>query len=211
MLVHYIWIGSNSIPQEYLLNLERCKQLNPQYEFKVWEDKESIQLLNKIDDYEYWSSLPTIISKCCYLRYFILNEYGGIYSDFDIDWKVPFDVILKENKTDKKLLLTFNPFASTTIDNKNIYLLDDPFIYSEPNILGECIQYCKSRTELKNDGDWYLKTGELKQHPLEPVGPFGLTEWVYYNDIDIDYFSQVGFIDQFKGKYGIHKQQTNWK
>ena len=209
MLIHYIWIGSNSIPQEYLFNLEKCKQLNPHCEFKIWKDKDCLQLL--INDYEYWSSLPTLISKCGYLKYLILDKFGGIYSDFDIEWKVPFDAILKENKTDNKLLLTFNPFASTIIDNKNIYLLDDPFIYSEPSVLGDCIQYCKSRTELKNDGDWYLKTGELRQHPLEPIGPFGLTEWVYYNDIDIDFFSQVGFIDQFQGKYGIHKQQTNWK
>lgn len=208
MLIHYIWIGSNSIPQEYLFNLEKCKQLNPHCEFKIWKDNDCLNLL---DDHEYWSSLPTLISKCGYLKYLILDKFGGIYSDFDIEWKVPFDVILKENKTNNKLLLTFNPFASTIIDNKNIYLLDDPFIYSEPNILGDCIQYCKNRTELKNDGDWYLKTGELRQHPLEPIGPFGLTEWVYYNDIDIDFFSQVGFIDQFKGKYGIHKQQTNWK
>ena len=208
MLIHYIWIGSNSIPQDYLSNLEKCKQLNPQYEFKIWENDDCLNLL---DDYNYWSSLPTLISKTGYLRYLILDKFGGIYSDFDIEWKVPFDVILKENKTNNKLLLTFNPFASTIIDNKNIYLLDDPFIYSESSVLGDCIQYCKNRTQLKNDGDWYIKTGELRQHPLEPVGPFGLTEWVYYNNIDIDFFSQVGFIDQFKGKYGIHKQQTNWK
>lgn len=208
MLVHYIWIGSNSIPQEYLDNLEKCKQLNPQHEFKLWKDNDCLQLIN---DYEYWSSLPTLISKTGYLRYLVLDKFGGIYSDFDIKWKIPFDIILKENRTDNRLLLTFNPFASTIIDDKNIYLLDDPFIYSEPGILGDCIQYCKNRTQLKNDGDWYLKTGELRQHPLEPIGPFGLTEWVYYNNIDIDFFSQVGFIDQFKGKYGIHKQQTNWK
>ena len=208
MLIHYIWIGSNTIPQEYLFNLEKCKQLNPTYEFKIWRDEDCVNLL---DDYDYWFSLPTLISKTGYLRYLILDKFGGIYSDFDIEWKVPFNVILNKHKTNNKLLLTVNPFASTIIDNKNIYLLDDPFIYSEPNILGDCIHYCKNRTELKNDGDWYLKTGELRQHPLEPIGPFGLTEWVYYNNIDIDFFSQVGFIDQFQGKYGIHKQQTNWK
>ena len=208
MLIHYIWIGSNTIPQEYLFNLEKCKQLNPTYEFKIWRDEDCVNLL---DDYDYWFSLPTLISKTGYLRYLILDKFGGTYSDFDIEWKVPFNVILNEHKTNNKLLLTVNPFASTIIDNKNIYLLDDPFIYSEPNILGECIQYCKNRVELKKDGDWYLKTGKLRQHLLEPIGPFGLTEWVYYNNIDIDFFSQVGFIDQFKGKYGIHKQQTNWK
>jgi hypothetical protein len=211
MLVHYIWIGPNSIPSEYLSNLERCKQLNPQYEFKIWGDDESLQLLRDNDYIEYWSSLPNIITKVCFLRYLILNKYGGVYSDFDINWKISFDVILEKNIPDTGLLLTFNPFASTIIDNKNIYLLDDPFIYSEKNKLDGCIDYCKSRTELKNDGDWYLKTGELRQHPLEPVGPFGLTEWVYYNDIDINYFSQVGFIDQLNGKYGIHAQNTNWK
>ena len=211
MLIHYVWRGSKPIPPEYLSNLERCKQLNPQHEFKIWGNENILQILKDNNYIEYYSSLPNIITKVCFFRYLVLNKFGGVYSDFDIDWKVPFDIILKENTPDTGLLLTFNPYSSTIIDNKNIYLLDDPFIYSEKNKLDGCLEYCKNRTQLKNDGDWYLKTGELRQHPLEPVGPFGLTEWVYYNDIDINYFSQVGFIDQFKGKYGIHKQQTNWK
>jgi hypothetical protein len=210
MLVHYVWIGDN-ILEEYLSNLEICKQLNPTCEFKIWRDKECFELLNEYNLLELWNNIPTLISKCCFIRYIILDKFGGIYSDFDIKWKVPFNIILEKEKTNTGLLLTFNPFSSMVIDNKNIYLLDDPFIYSKPGLLKDCVNYCLNRTDLKNDGDWYLKTGELKPHHLEPVGPFGLTEWVYYNDIDINYFSQVGYIDQFKGEYGIHAQQTNWK
>ena len=211
MLTHYIWIGDNDIPVNYLTNLETCKQLNPNYEFKIWRDEECSQLLSEYNLLEFYSSIPTLISKTSVLRYLILDKFGGIYSDFDIEWRTPFDVILKNEGTDTGLLLTFNPYASMTIDGKNIYLLDDPFIYSEPGILKKCIDYCKARTYLVNDGDWYLKTGELKTHVLEPVGAFGLTKWVYSNDIDINFFSQIGFIDQLNGIYGFHEQKTNWK
>jgi hypothetical protein len=55
-----------------------------------------------------------------------------------------------------------------------------------------------------------MNTGELKTHKLEPVGPFGLTEWLYKFKIKFDCFPQVGYIDQFRGKFGYHDQKTNW-
>ena len=55
MLVHYIWIGENDIPKEYILNLENCKNLNPNHTFKIWKNNESIQLLKDNNLFEYWN------------------------------------------------------------------------------------------------------------------------------------------------------------
>jgi hypothetical protein len=209
MLIHYIWIGSNSIPQEYLYNLERCKQLNPQCEFKIWGNEESLQLLEDNNYMEYWSGL-TFICKYNMIKYLILDKFGGVYTDFDIYWNKSFQEIFSIFTPQPKILLSVNNYSSIPINGELTHLLDDPFIYSEPNIFGSCLRYCMSRTEFVNDGNIYNETGELKPHKSEPIGPFGLTKWVYYNNININYFTQSGNLDQLKGRFGLHRQKGDW-
>ena len=81
------------------------------------------------------------------------------------------------------LILTILDNNPIQINGKLVELMDDPFIISKPNILGSCINYCKNRTDLKYDGEIYTHTQELKIHKTEPIGPFGLTEWLYKNNI----------------------------
>jgi hypothetical protein len=210
MLVHYIWIGSNPISQEYLYNLENCKQLNPQYKFKIWGDDESLQILKDNNYIDYWSNL-TFICKYNMIKYLILDKFGGIYTDFDIFWNKSFQEIFNMFQTSSKVLLSLNDYSSTLLDGKTTHLLDDPFIYSEPGIFNSCLKYCMNRTKLMNDGNTYNETGELKPHKSEPIGPFGLTEWVYYNNINVNYFTQSGNLDQFIGRFGFHRQKGDWE
>jgi len=211
MLVHYLWIGSDKVPYSYFNNIDQCIKLNPDFDFNVWDDKKCLDLLEEYGMVDYWNNLPTFISKCCMVRYLILDKFGGIYTDFDIWWNKPFNEIFDTFYKGADLLLTYNDYSSMVIDNKQVNVLDDPFIFSKPGILKPCVEYCKTRTDLINDGDIYLATGELKQHRLEPVGPFGLTKWIYKFNIKFDSFPQNRYLDQFNGEFGIHDQKTNWK
>lgn len=211
MLVHYLWIGSDKVPYSYFNNIDQCIKLNPGFNFNVWDDKKCLDLLEEYKMVDYWNSLPTFISKCCMVRYLILDKFGGIYTDFDIWWNKPFNEIFNTFYKGADLLLTYNDYSSMVIDNKQVNVLDDPFIFSKPGILKPCVEYCKTRIDLINDGDIYLATGELKQHKLEPVGPFGLTNWIFKFNIKFDSFPQNKYLDQFNGEFGIHDQKTNWK
>jgi hypothetical protein len=176
----------------------------------VWDDKKCLELLKEYDMVDYYNSLPTLISKCCMVRYLILDKIGGIYTDFDIWWNKPFSEVIDKFYTNTDLLLTYNNFSSMIIDEKQINVLDDPFIFSKPGVLKSCVEYCQTRTNLVSDGDVYIKTGELRTHKLEPVGPFGLTEWIYKKNINHNSFPQHGYIDQLIGRFGFHNQNTNW-
>jgi hypothetical protein len=209
MFVHYIWIGANSIPQEYINNLAKCKQLNPQYEFKIWGNDESLQLLKDNNYIEYWSKL-TFICKYNMIKYLILDKFGGIYTDFDIEWNKSFQEIFTTVNQSHNILLSINNYSTINIKNQTKHLLDDPFIYSKPGIFNLCLNYCMNRTELVQDGNTYLETGELKPHKSEPIGPFGLTEWIYYTNIDVDCFTQSGNLDQLIGRFGFHRQKGDW-
>ena len=211
MNIHFIWIGGQQIPPKYINNFNQCQKLNPKSSCIFWDNDKCLALLNESNLLEYWSGL-SFICKCNLLKYLILDKFGGIYSDLDITWKVPFTKILND--------MEFNHFhAVFAILNSNhpinvggafVDLVDDPFIVCRKGILGKCIEYCKNRTNLKYDGDLYKLTRQLQIHKLEPVGPFGLTEWLYTrSNIKFNLMSQL---DLLNGRclYGNHEQSGTW-
>ena len=210
MLVHYIWVGNKEIPSRYIKNYEKCIKINPEFSFRVWKNDECLAILADNNLLDYWSTL-TFVCKCNLLKYLILDKFGGIYSDFDISWNMPFNKILNE-----VLYYNFDLVLPAFHDNpilvrdKIVYLLDDPFIYSKPNILGSCIKFCMERVKLKHDGDTYMKTKQFSPNRLEPIGPFGLTEWAHILEINFNYFFQDTLLDKKSGVFGFHEQNTNW-
>jgi hypothetical protein len=210
MKVHYIWIGTEEIPFKYLDNFKKCTSLNPIFSFQIWKNHDCINILDEYGLSNYWLEL-TFICKCNLLKYLILHKFGGIYTDFDITWKISFTKILNDfNFGYNDLILTVLDNNPININNNLVDLLDDPFIVSKPNILGACINYCKNRNKLKYDGDFFIKNKQLKIHDLEPIGPFGLTEWIYFNNIKFSSFHQSMLLDK-NGYFGKHEQKTIWK
>jgi hypothetical protein len=198
--VHYIWIGGSEIPSLYLTNYQKCVQLNPLFEFKIWRNEECLQLVSEYGLMETFTPL-SFICKIILMKYIILHKFGGIYTDFDIEWKVPFNEISQKYNFPKVDLVVTHTLTP---------VMDDPFIISKPNIFGGCISYCKNRTELKYDGELYVETGKMEISKLEPFGSFGLTEWLKNSTIKFEYFPQQGLLDN-NGKYGNHIQNTSWK
>lgn len=209
MIIHFIWIGNDEIFQQYISNYQKCIKLNNGFDSLIWRNEDCLRLLEQYNLVEQWSKL-TFICKCNFLKYLILDKFGGIYTDFDILWKVPFYKIINDFDFSQKDIIL------TSISNSYIYknnvgsLMDDPFIISKPNIFKKCIDYCLNRTNLKYDGEYYHKTNQLMTHKLEPVGPFGLTEWLIEKNINFTHFPQETLLDN-KGYFGVHAQKTNWK
>ena len=198
MDVHYIWIGGSEIPSPYLANYQRCIQLNPSYNFLVWKNDECMKLVEEYGLMDVFAPL-TFICKFNLIKYIILHKFGGIYTDFDIEWKVPFNEII--NRYDF-------PNVDIVLSSTLTPIMDDPFIITKLNIFGGLINYCKNRTELKYDGELYMETGKLEIHKSEPFGPFGLTEWI--KNIKYASFPQQSLLDS-NGRYGIHSQKSGWK
>lgn len=210
MVIHYVWIGGKPIPPKYINNYKICVSLNPTSQFKLWGDYECNTLLHEYNLLEYANSI-SFISKCNLLKYLILGKLGGIYTDFDIKWKISFNkILLQHGFPQSDLLLTIVGNSPFFINNQRIFLLDDPFIASKPNMLNQCVGYCLKRTKFKIDGDLYLNKGIKDLIPIEPVGPFGLTEWVYKNNINVSVFPQDSLLDN-DGFYGNHEQKSSWK
>ena len=211
MLVHFIWLGGKEIPLEYISNYNRCVSLNPNLKFKIWRDEDCLKLLEEHNEIEYWSKL-TFICKYNFLKYLILGEFGGFYSDLDIYWNKSFYEILQLTNPNTEILATVNNLALMQMDGNRVDMIDDPFLYTKPGIFKKCLEYCKNRPkeDLECDGEHYLKTQEYIIAKWEPIGPFGMTKWIKRNNISCDFFYQHGNLDMIHGKFGFHKQINTW-
>jgi len=201
MIIHSIWLGSD-MPVRYQTNIKIQQQLNPGFHFMYWNDNDVIKLLSEYNLVDIYYTLP-FISKFNLAKYIILDKFGGIFTDLDIKWKKPFTQIMNDyNFNQVDLILTHSAYPNFYINNKLIVLLDDPFIISKQGILNKCVKYRLNRN-LRIDP----ATNDI--HKAEPIGPFLLTEWIYNNNINVNYFSQANYLDG-NGYYGNHEQLSLW-
>jgi mannosyltransferase OCH1-like enzyme len=81
--IHQIWIGPKKIPKKYLNWGKSWIKKNPQWDYKLWTNKEINQL--SMINRSLYDSTKNIGFKSDIARYEILYKYGGIYIDTDFE------------------------------------------------------------------------------------------------------------------------------
>lgn len=80
-ILHTIWLGNEQSKFDYR---QKWMELNPGWSFVHWTE-ELIELM-----FTEWP-FPDLVSKSDYYRLLILNTYGGIYVDMDVEPLKPFE------------------------------------------------------------------------------------------------------------------------
>ncbi len=80
-IFHRIWIGENTMPDEYIEYGETWKRLHPNWEFVTWTDANMIPLLNN-EEYQN-ATQPALKSDIARIE--ILYRFGGVYVDCDFE------------------------------------------------------------------------------------------------------------------------------
>ncbi len=122
-VVHQTW-KSKTLPKEWQRYRNNCQKMNPDFEFHIWTDKEVEAFLQ--DNYPWfvptYKTYPYKIQKFDSVRYFILNHYGGIYMDLDINCKIPFQDIFNNISYDIDVILA----ATNPIGVTNNFMVSKP-------------------------------------------------------------------------------------
>jgi hypothetical protein len=74
----------------------------------------------------------------------------------------------------------------------------------------DCIKHCTTRTEYKQDIEYFYATGKRKLHEAEPYSPYGLTEWLQQNNIEFNMFFAEEVIER-KSLYAEHENAQRWR
>lgn len=98
-IIHQTW-KTSKVPDRWKKSQEEWKRLHPSWQYKLWTDTDNRNLIkNKYswflpiyDNYKY------NIQRVDAVRYFILYEYGGVYSDLDLYPIKPVDTFLDGNE-----------------------------------------------------------------------------------------------------------------
>lgn len=110
----------------------------PDYEYKFWNDEEIDNLVK--DDYpQYWEmykEFPAHIMKIDFIRFCLMDKYGGIYADLDYYCYKNFEHFLT-----KDCYVVENPFGNDPIENS--------LMCSIPNSL--FFKKCLEKTKIRYD------------------------------------------------------------
>jgi hypothetical protein len=90
-IIHQIWLGSK-LPDKYCIWAETWKDAHPDWEYRLWTDADTdkVEMTNR----QRYYTLSNYGAKSDYLRYHILNQFGGLYIDTDFECIKPFDALL---------------------------------------------------------------------------------------------------------------------
>ena len=90
-IVHQSW-KSRDLPASFKKWRQSCVDLNPDWEFRVWTDKENRELVK--DHYPHllklYDTYDVHIKRIDMVRYLYLHKVGGVYIDLDFACLAPF-------------------------------------------------------------------------------------------------------------------------
>ena len=82
-IIHYCWFGHNPLPESAIKCIESWKKFFPDYEIREWnEDNFNVDIIPYTKD-AYEAKKYAFVSD--YARFWILEKFGGLYFDTDVE------------------------------------------------------------------------------------------------------------------------------
>ena len=209
-VIHYCWFGKNPLPDEYLKYIDTWRKFCPDYKIIQWD--ESNYDVNKINFIKqaYDNKKYAFVSD--YARLDIINKYGGVYFDTDIEVVKSFNDLL-DNKAFGGLERVVN----------NYYLAFGLGFGSEKNnlFIQEIMHYYENKNFIKKDGSFdCTPIPEIVSSVLKDKYSVDVikNEIIKLDNITIyptEYFGCKDMINNkikmTKNTYSIHHYSGTWK
>ncbi|MBR4320886.1 glycosyltransferase family 32 protein [Treponema sp.] len=205
-IIHYCWLGGKDFP----IDVENCinswKKNLPDYEFKLWSEKNFDINSNSWVSEAYKRKKYAFVSD--YIRVWALYNYGGIYLDCDVEVIKSFNDLLKYK--------AFFGLECTLLPETAV-------IASEPNL-----EWVKVFMDYYNSHDFLDCNGKersIANNILFPkiiedyfkIDYFSYSFDIISNDLKIfpsEYFSPLNYLTKQKNitdnTYTIHKFNNSW-
>lgn len=201
--IHYCWFGSQQMPDYFKENIETWRKYCPDYEIIEWNennyDVSKNGYMYQAYQYKKWGFVPD------YARLDIINTYGGIYLDTDIQILKPFDVLLQYD-----FFCGFENFGSVNFGQGFGAVKNHPVIQDMLNQY-EKLEFIQSDGSLNMIPSPIYQTEILEKWGLEKNGQIQQTE--HYLVLSSLFFSPVnefGFGIPTADTFSIHQYAATW-
>ncbi len=206
-IIHYCWFGGNPIPEVLQKYMATWRQFMPDWEIKEWNEQTfSIDSAPQYVREAYQAKKYAFVSD--YVRLWVLEQYGGVYFDTDIEVLKPFDNLL-------------NNTAFIGLEESLAHLPGTCVIGCEAHCqwVQDMLALYKNISFFKADGSWDLTTNVQRMGEAMRIGGFVpsreeqyLSNWglrIYTHD----YFSPITstrVMRKTKNTYCIHHFAGSW-
>lgn len=211
-IIHLVWFGGER-PNKFDSLVKRIKEINFDYEIIEWNDSNiNFNLIN----YDLFLSCENLGAKSDIFRFEVLNQYGGIYMDYDFIQIKKFDDLLDNNffvgTSDCSPHESWNSIIGSTKNNK----VCEKFLTGLSNT--RPIGRFEISRVMDETGPYYLhrvleqmdSENDYKKYVGKYFFPFPAVERLKIrnlNDEDIEYCKS--FINN--DTYCIHLHTTSWQ
>ncbi len=104
-IIHQTW-KTDTIPDKWIPFADKVKQLNPDWEYRLWSDEDNDRFVREEypQFYDIFKGFSKNIMRADVIRYLIMYKIGGVYLDLDYEVLKPFDfdghkVVLPQNRS----------------------------------------------------------------------------------------------------------------
>lgn len=202
-IIHYCWFGGGQIPEENQAYIQEWKRVCPDYEIRKWDESnyniKKIAFMREAAATKNWTFIAD------YARFDIINTYGGIYLDVDVQTINNYDEFLHlcsfwgmEKDFDRQLYvnpgLGFGSIPNNPILN-DLLKLYQVIHFDEKNIVG-------SPALLR---DFFETRGFVQKNRLQ--------EFDFGNIYPVDFFAPLdcfGSLKTTKNTVSIHHYLGSW-
>ncbi|XP_052778283.1 uncharacterized protein LOC128215604 [Mya arenaria] len=121
---------SEEIPTHYVPMIKSFLELHPNWTYYFWTEDSARRLLAKKYPYflPIWDGYKDPMNRADALRYFVLYEYGGVYTDCDVRFLRPLDRATKVFSA----ILPLEPFEHSVFRLKMPFLTNNAIMMSRP-------------------------------------------------------------------------------
>lgn len=186
-IIHYCWFGGKALPQSARKCVESWKKFFPDYEIKRWD--ESNFDVNAIPYTKEAYSVQKYAFVSDYARFCIINDYGGIYMDTDVEVINPLEDIIEKGN----FLGVESKSVSGITVNPGLGFASEP----GNEFLGKMIDLYKTFHFMNPDGSQCLKnivqitTEELLANGLQNINE--IQECCGFTIYPKDYFCPIDY------------------
>lgn len=163
------------MPAFFRSNHEKWRELNPDWEVKLWSDSDMLALVRQsypqwLPLFSGWRSLKPV-QMADLFRVMLLETFGGVYVDMDVEPLKPMDellTLLKSEEENPTCVLGQEPFEHAVLLENRLHFICNAFMASERGhkLWGHVLQYVWTKITTKK-AEW----GD----PVAFAGPRALT------------------------------------
>ena len=199
-IIHYCWFGGNPLPKGAKKCINSWKKYMPDYEIIEWNESNFDVNLNPYTKKCYKNKKYAFLSD--YVRLYVVNKYGGLYFDSDVEVLKSFDELMMFEAffgfEEKKYVATGLGFASKQNSEILRFMLNKyDFLMEKGNEFVSCP--C-------------LNTAACKEFGFEINGKYQIINNVVLLPVDYlnPFNNNTGVLKKTNNTYSIHWYSMSW-